>query len=607
MYIEKVKLYNFRKFSNLEIGLNKWLNLFLWPNDSWKTAIIDALKFCLWTANYWQNKLTELDFYNSSKSLKIELFITDFTDSQASKLLDWGWFNDENNFSIKLIYEARIWLDNQIYVYGTKAWTYESDDWGSYLEPEAKKMFESVYLKPLRNAEIELSSGYGSRLSQILLSHPLFEKTDLTSPHELETYFKVLKETIEKYFNEEKEDKLWLKHNINKKINQIFDYLKEKWATEKWEIKMDNSNISSIVKNLNLLFWDFNKKPWLWTSNLLLIAAELLILEELKWEKLWCALIEEIEAHIHPQWQLRLINYLEKHSTNLQIFITSHSPNIASKVNLKNVFICRDNYIYSMTEKYTWLDEDDYNHLKRFLDVTKSNLFFAKWLIFVEWIAEALVIPQIADIIYWEKWILDSHWISIICLNWLTFDRYLKAFIRKKWNDFNIKISAITDRDWRININEKIDKKAFESKINSNSETDFLSMFNYIDSVEFEHNFEWTTKKKFSNIKKFFNVISTLEFDMWLSCLNDYLIDARCKLYISKTKTTFLSDINDTNICKKTFNLYKKIENKKWETAQELSEILEKLKPEEKEKLKNKILTDNYLKYIVEALKHVIY
>jgi putative ATP-dependent endonuclease of OLD family len=65
-------------------------------------------------------------------------------------------------------------------------------------------MLEAVYLRPLRNAELELSSGKNSRLSQILLSHPLFKKDD-TNKHTLEENFTVLKDTVEKYFNDEQE------------------------------------------------------------------------------------------------------------------------------------------------------------------------------------------------------------------------------------------------------------------------------------------------------------------------------------------------------------------------------------------------------------------
>jgi len=91
--------------------------------------------------------------------------------------------------------------------------------------------------------------------------------------------------------------------------------------------------LKNILEKLSLEYKD-NKNPWLWTSNLLFIASELLLLHEKKEDWLWVVLIEELEAHIHPQKQLTLIDYLQKESKDkwIQMFIISHSQNIASKV-----------------------------------------------------------------------------------------------------------------------------------------------------------------------------------------------------------------------------------------------------------------------------------
>ena len=249
-----------------------------------------------------------------------------------------------------------------------------------------------------------------------------------------------------------------------------------------------------------------------------------------------------------------------------------------------------------MWEKYTGLSEEDYKHLGRFLDVTKSNLFFARGLILVEWIAEALIIPQLADIIYWEEWILDSNGISVVCLNWLTFDRYLNAFIRKDNKSLDIKISAITDRDWRLKLSDKINKTDFVTSVESNKEDDFWKIYQYIEWVEYNN----------SKIKKFYNLISTLEYDLGLSCLSEELISARHTLYKQKTISDFKSEINDQNKYNKALKLYWKIEKQKWETAQELADILYNSPDAKKNTLKDVIKSDIYLKYIVDALNHVI-
>lgn len=46
------------------------------------------------------------------------------------------------------------------------------------LEGKARELLKAVYLKPLRDAEREMSSGKNSRISQILMSHPVFNDRD---------------------------------------------------------------------------------------------------------------------------------------------------------------------------------------------------------------------------------------------------------------------------------------------------------------------------------------------------------------------------------------------------------------------------------------------
>lgn len=43
------------------------------------------------------------------------------------------------------------------------------------LEGKVRELLKTVYLKPLRDAEREMNSGRSSRISQILLNHPVLK------------------------------------------------------------------------------------------------------------------------------------------------------------------------------------------------------------------------------------------------------------------------------------------------------------------------------------------------------------------------------------------------------------------------------------------------
>lgn len=82
-----------------------------------------------------------------------------------------------------------------------------------------------------------------------------------------------------------------------------------------------------------------------------------------------------------------------------------------------------------MSQSDTLLDAEDYEFLERFLDATKSNLFFAKGLIFVEGDAENLLLPAFAELIGYP---LHEYGISIVNIGNTAFERYVKLFF-KKW------------------------------------------------------------------------------------------------------------------------------------------------------------------------------
>nr|WP_314834884.1 AAA family ATPase [uncultured Flavobacterium sp.] len=475
MYLQNIKLWNFRRFGshnefnllkpNLNLDFNSGLNVLIGENDSGKTAIIDAIKLVLKTHSYEWLKVDRDDFHSNSTRLRIELFFKELSDEEAKNFTEWlSWEGTGENAkpTLKLFYDATI-NNDKIIPSDIKA---GANDVGYLLTAGAKEFLKVTYLKPLRDVKSELIPKRYSRLSQIFQEHEAFKGRDKT--HHLIEIFNNFNNSIKEYF-EGKDGKGELLDNDNKgKLlkEEIDKYLKSFYdKTKETDIKVTEGNLRNILEKLELLIKD-EVNVGLGTLNRLFMASELLHLNKKDWDGIRLGLIEELEAHLHPQAQMQVIESLQKQD-NIQLILTTHSPNLASKVSLNNLIICTDSYAFPLGKDYTKLKATDYPFLERFLDVTKSNLFFAKGLIFVEGVSEELILPALTDKLFelgHLKNNLTSSSVSIIPIGNTAFFRYSKIFLRNQKPEIGIPVSIITDLDLRpieysIQYNIKADKK----------------------------------------------------------------------------------------------------------------------------------------------------
>jgi putative ATP-dependent endonuclease of the OLD family len=453
MYLSTLKLWNFRKFGidgNFDLNVphqiirfNKGINILIGENDSGKSAIVDAIKLVLKTHSSEWIKIEWEDFYNYNDRLRIEcLFEGMDDDNEAKNFTEWlGWTGEgeETKPYLRVILDVSK-NDERILASDIRAGA-ETD--GHILTAEAREKLKITYLRPLRDAKSELIPRRNSRLSQILMGHEAFQGKN--ESHSFVDLYRELNQKIEAYFlgQSGSGEDLPANDQHGRALKAVIDKYLSQFLQKGSKLKMAESDLKSILESLCLLFED-GYNLGLGSHNLLSIASELLHLQKANWDGLRLGLIEEIEAHLHPQVQLQVIETIQSEANDVQLIFTTHSPNIGAKIPLARMIICKDGKVFPMGNDYTKLQHTDYNYLQRFLDVTKANLFFAKGVILVEGWAEEIVLPVFAKKIGVN---LTEKGISIVNIGNTAFLRYSKIFQRNEDPQMEIPVSVITDVD----------------------------------------------------------------------------------------------------------------------------------------------------------------
>lgn len=622
MYLSELRISNFRRFCAIRdspekpekpgiiVHFHEGVNLLVGENDSGKTALIDAIKLVILTESRDYIRLEYNDFYtptglegeaDRATSLRIECIFRGFEDKHEESKNFLKWLGIEKNAEGKDQYFLRVFLIgervNRKVFYDVKA---GPDDEGTQLEARARDLLRAIYLKPLRDAENELVAGKHSRLAQILDAHETFNTS--TQEHHLLTVTKKANKSIQNYFKGLEDDDISKLNDQSGKVllDELNLHLAE-FFTEKEKNKIANFSISdpnlkSILERLALDLIETN--AGLGSYNRLYIAAELLLLRRQTYTGLKLALIEEIETHLHPQAQLRLIEYLQgriSETTDVQLIMTSHSPNLSSKVSLENLILCKNKHAFSMDSGSTELEKGDYLFLERFLDVTKANLFFAQGVILVEGDAENILIPTLAEIIGKS---LSKYGVSIVNVNSTAFLRFSRIFKRKNITDgqMSIPVAVVTDCDIKPDScgEEEIKTKRADKAARYDGQ----------------------------GVKTFVSPVWTLEYDICLSGLKRLfyqavlqaekiqnsnkigLTEEKNKEVANKVKSDFESwkIKTDQEIASMIYLDYIKAkELSKAIVAQNFASILEN---EEMEALKSIVLKDQHVKYLVDAIQY---